>query len=117
MAKSVFVNQNFKVNLKKSISNHLLLHGKKSKCEAFFLKAVKLVQKSSIKSSQLIVKLSIVNSLSIINVKKLVKKKGKQKKYPAGKPECSMPGYPWAEMVGEYKIMLAHKVELFYEIT
>jgi ribosomal protein S7 len=79
VAKSVFVNQNSKVNLKKSISNHLLLHGKKSKCEAFFLKAVKLIQKSSIKSSQLIVKSSIVNSLTIINVKKLIKKKGKQK--------------------------------------
>lgn len=79
MAKSAFINQNSEVNFRKSISNHLLLHGKKSKCEAFFFKALKLIQKSSIKNSQLIIKLSIINSLSIINVKKLIKKKGKQK--------------------------------------
>lgn len=79
MTKLISINKNQKINFKKKILNHLILQGKKSKCEVFFLKTVKLIQKSCTKDSQLVIKSSIVNSLSIIYIKKLVKKKGKQK--------------------------------------
>lgn len=79
MVKSVLIRTNSKINVKKKIFNHLILQGKKAKCETFFLKTVKLTQKSCKKSTQLIIKSCIINSLSIINSKKLVKKKGKQK--------------------------------------
>jgi ribosomal protein S7 len=79
MAKSVLVCTSLKTNVKKKIFNHLIIQGKKAKCETFFLKAVKLIQKSCKKSSQSIIKSCIINSLSVINSKKLAKKKGKQK--------------------------------------
>jgi ribosomal protein S7 len=79
MVKSVLIRTNSKINVKKKIFNHLILQGKKAKCETFFLKTVKLTQKSCKKSTQSIIKSCIINSLSIINSKKLVKKKGKQK--------------------------------------
>jgi ribosomal protein S7 len=79
MAKSVLVRTSLKTNVKKKIFNHLIIQGKKAKCETFFLKTVKLIQKSCKKSSQSIIKSCIINSLSVINSKKLAKKKGKQK--------------------------------------
>jgi ribosomal protein S7 len=79
MVKSILTRTNSRINVKRKIFSHLILQGKKARCETFFLKTVKLTQKSCKKNTQLIIKSCIINSLSIINSRKLVKKKGKQK--------------------------------------
>lgn len=66
-------------NIKKQILVYLMLDGKKSKSYQIFNKSIKLLQKSMKKSSQEIIKLSIINSLPVIYTKKLIKKRGKQK--------------------------------------
>ena len=66
------------INIKKNLLNHLMMCGKKTKCYNNFMKAIKLLQKTVKKSSTEIIRLSIINSLFMIQTKKLIKKKGKQ---------------------------------------
>jgi ribosomal protein S7 len=66
------------INIKKNLLNHLMTCGKKTKCYNNFMNAIKLLQKTVKKSSTKIILLSIINSLFIIQAKKLIKRKGKQ---------------------------------------
>ena len=69
-----------KKKIKLKLINHLLKNGKKQTCETIFLKSLKNLQKSSLKSHQKILKIAIINSASIFRIVKLKKKKRKKKK-------------------------------------
>jgi ribosomal protein S7 len=74
-----------KLYLKHKIFNHLMINGNKETCENIFLKSSKLLQKSSIKNNQEIIKIGIINCSPVINAKQVKIKKGKKKnvkKYP-----------------------------------
>jgi ribosomal protein S7 len=67
-----------RITIKKLIINYSMLQGKQVKCHQVFKKSTKLMQKYLKKDSKEIFKLSVTNSLPVINSKKLVKKRGKQ---------------------------------------
>jgi small subunit ribosomal protein S7 len=74
-----------KLYLKHKIFNHLMIHGNKETCENVFLKSSKLLQKSLIKNNHEVIKIGIINSSPIVNIKQMRFKKGKKnsvKKYP-----------------------------------
>jgi len=74
-----------KLYLKHRIFNHLMVNGNKETCENIFLKSSKFLQKFLIKNNQEVIKIGIINSSPIINVKQVRLKKGKKKaikKYP-----------------------------------
>jgi ribosomal protein S7 len=67
------------LNIKHKIFNHLMVNGNKETCEKLFLKSSKLLQKSLLKNYQKLIKIGIVNTSSIINMKQVRLKKGKKK--------------------------------------
>jgi ribosomal protein S7 len=74
-----------KLYLKHKIFNLLMINGNKEMCEIFFLKSSKLLQKSLIKNNKEIIKIGIINSSPVVNIKQVRLKKGKKKnvkKYP-----------------------------------
>jgi ribosomal protein S7 len=74
-----------KLYLKHKIFNHLMINGNKETCENILLKSSKLLQKSLIKNNQEVIKIGIINSSPVVNVKQVKLKKGKKKtlkKYP-----------------------------------
>lgn len=73
-----------KLYLKHKVFNYLMINGNKETCENIFLKSSKILQKSSTKNNQEVIKTSIINSLPVISIKQ-IRKKGKKKivkKYP-----------------------------------
>lgn len=74
-----------KLYLKHKLFNLLMLSGNKEACERIFLKSSKLLQKSLIKNNKEIIKIGIINSSPVVNIKQVRLKKGKKKnvkKYP-----------------------------------
>jgi ribosomal protein S7 len=78
--------QNFFLNLKHQIFNHLMINGNKETCEKIFLKSSKLLQKSLFKNHKVFVKIAIINSSPIMNIMQIkINKKNKKeniKEYP-----------------------------------
>jgi ribosomal protein S7 len=68
------------LNIKHKIFNHLMTNGNKETCEKTFLKSSKSLQKSIFKNYQELIKIGIINTAPIINVKQVKLKKGKKKK-------------------------------------
>ena len=74
-----------KLYLKHKIFNLLMINGNKETCENIFLKSSKLLQKSLIKNNKEVLKIGIINSSPVVNIKQVRLKKGKKKnvkKYP-----------------------------------
>jgi ribosomal protein S7 len=74
-----------KLYLKHKIFNLLMINGNKEACEKIFLKSSKLLQKSLIKNNEEVLKIGIINSSPVVNIKQVRLKKGKKKnvkKYP-----------------------------------
>jgi ribosomal protein S7 len=67
------------LNIKHKIFNHLMTHGNKETCEKTFLKSSKSLQKSLLKNYQELIKVGIINTAPIVNVKQVKLKKGKKK--------------------------------------
>jgi len=73
-----------KLSLKYKVFNYLMVNGNKETCENIFLKSSKILQKSSTKNNQEVIKTSIINSSPVLSIKQ-IKQKGKKKivkKYP-----------------------------------
>lgn len=67
------------LNIKHRILNHLMSNGNKETCEKTFLKSSKSLQKSLFKNYQELIKIGIINTAPIVNVKQVRLKKGKKK--------------------------------------
>jgi small subunit ribosomal protein S7 len=67
------------LNIKHKIFNHLMINGNKETCEKTFLKSSKSLQKSLLKNYQELIKIGIINTAPIVNVKQVKLKKGKKK--------------------------------------
>jgi small subunit ribosomal protein S7 len=67
------------LNIKHKIFNHLMVNGNKETCEKTFLKSSKSLQKSLLKNYQELIKIGIINTAPIVNVKQVKLKKGKKK--------------------------------------
>jgi len=67
------------LNIKHKIFNHLMTNGNKETCERTFLKSSKSLQKSLFKNYQELIKIGIINTAPIVNVKQVKLKKGKKK--------------------------------------
>lgn len=67
------------LNIKHKIFNHLMTNGNKETCEKTFLKSSKSLQKSLLKNYPELIKIGIINTAPIINVKQVRLKKGKKK--------------------------------------
>ena len=65
------------VNLKKKIHNHLMMNGNKHICENKLLKTLKVLQKINKKNNIEIIKIAVVNSAPIIQLRQIKKKKRK----------------------------------------
>lgn len=71
------------VNLKKKIYNHLMINGNKHICENKFLKTLKVLQKKNKKNNIEIIKMAVVNSAPIIQLRQIKKRKRKSvKEFP-----------------------------------
>lgn len=68
-----------KLYLKHKIFNLLMINGNKEACEKIFLKSSKLLQKSLIKNNKEVLKIGIINSSPVVNIKQVRLKKGKKK--------------------------------------
>lgn len=68
-----------KIFLKNKIVNHLTSNGKKGVSEKILLKAIKELQKASTKHSRKLFNLSIILSMPIFKVHKMMRKKRKNK--------------------------------------
>lgn len=71
--------KNKSIVLKNKIVNVLMKNGKKRTGEKILVKAAKLLQKSTIKSSQNLFQLAIINSTPVFKLNEQVVKKGKRK--------------------------------------
>lgn len=70
-------------NLKKKIYNHLMVSGNKHICENKFLKTLKVLQKKNKKNNIEIIKMAVVNSAPIIQLRQIKKRKRKSvKEFP-----------------------------------
>ena len=67
------------LNIKHKIFNHLMTNGNKETCEKTFLKSSKSLQKSLLKNYPELIKIGIINTAPIVNVKQVRLKKGKKK--------------------------------------
>ena len=65
------------INLKKNIHNHLMVSGNKHICENKFLKTLKILQKKNKKNNREIIKMAVVNSAPIIQLRQIKKRKRK----------------------------------------
>jgi ribosomal protein S7 len=71
------------INLKNKMYNHLMMNGNKNTCEKKILKNFKLLQKTTRKSHTSLMKLAILNSSPIIQLRQIKKKKRKSiKEFP-----------------------------------
>jgi ribosomal protein S7 len=71
------------INLKVKMYNHLMTNGNKNTCEKKILKNFKLLQKTTKKSHLSLIKLAILNSSPIIQLRQIKKKKRKSiKEFP-----------------------------------
>lgn len=71
------------INLKEKMHNHLMSNGNKGTCEKKILQNFKLLQKTSKKDHTNLVKLAIINSSPIIQLRQIKKKKRKSvKEFP-----------------------------------
>jgi small subunit ribosomal protein S7 len=69
-----------KINLKKKLSNRLLINGKKKIAENIILKTFKYLQKESTKETKKVFQLAIINTSPTFKIHKIkIKKKKKQK--------------------------------------
>lgn len=66
--------------IKKKIINHLTLNGKKKTGEKLFLKSIKKLQKESLKRTEELVKLALVNVSPLFKLQKFTTKRKKKKK-------------------------------------
>lgn len=65
------------VNLKTHIYTHLMISGNKHICENKFLKTLKILQKKNKKNNREIIKMAVVNSAPIIQLRQIKKRKRK----------------------------------------
>lgn len=65
------------INLIDKIYNHLMVNGNKHVCEKKILKILKFLQKKNKKNNTEIVRLAIINSAPIIQLRQIKKKKPK----------------------------------------
>lgn len=71
------------LNLDKIIYNNIMKNGKKSICEKKVFKTIKLLQKNYKKNHKEIIKLAIINSMPVIEMRQIKKKKQKNiKEFP-----------------------------------
>lgn len=71
------------INLKQNIYNHLMFDGNKHVCEKKILKILKFLQKKNKKNTINIIKMAIINSAPIIQLRRIKKKKRKSvKEFP-----------------------------------
>lgn len=71
------------INLRDKIYNHLMVHGNKHVCEKKILKILKLLQKKNKKNNIEIVKMAIINSAPIIQLRQIKKRRRKTlKEFP-----------------------------------
>ena len=62
------------MQLKHKIVNHLIINGNKKTCENIVLKTFKLIQKQTLKKHKNLIKLGIINTSPVIQIKKQRKK-------------------------------------------
>jgi ribosomal protein S7 len=67
------------LNIKHRILNHLMSNGNTESCEKTFLKNSKSLQKFLFKNYQELIKIGIINTAPLVNVKQVRLKKGKKK--------------------------------------
>jgi ribosomal protein S7 len=67
------------LNIKHRILNHLMNNGNKETCEKTILKSSKSLQKFLFKNYQELIKIGIINTAPLVNVKQVRLKKGKKK--------------------------------------
>jgi ribosomal protein S7 len=65
------------VNLKNKIYNHLMVSGNKHLCENKLLKSLKVLQKKNKKNNIEIIKMAVINSAPIIQLRQIKKRKRK----------------------------------------
>ena len=71
------------VNLKKNIYNHLMVSGNKHLCENKFLKTLKILQKKNKKNNIEIIKMAVVNSAPIIQLRQIkIRKRKSIREFP-----------------------------------
>ena len=71
------------INLKEKMYNHLMLNGNKNTCEKKVLQNLKILQKLTKKNHTDLIKLAIINSSPIIQLRQIKKKKRKSvKEFP-----------------------------------
>lgn len=68
-----------RIYVKNKIINHLISDGKKNISEKLLLKAIKELQKTSLKQSEKLINLAIILSIPVFKVHKMVKKTKKKK--------------------------------------
>ena len=77
--KQIVKNSKKKIPIKHKIFNHLMVNGNKETCEKVFLKSSKLMQKYLFKNHKELIKIAIINSSPIVNIRQVRLKKGKKK--------------------------------------
>ena len=77
--KQIVKNSKKKIPIKHKIFNHLMVNGNKETCEKVFLKSSKLMQKLLSKNHKELIKIAIINSSPIVNMRQVRIKKGKKK--------------------------------------
>lgn len=71
------------IYLKEKMYNHLMSEGNKSTCEKVIFKNIKLLQKTSKKNHTDLIKLAVINSSPVIQLRQIRKKKRKSiKEFP-----------------------------------
>ena len=71
------------IYLKEKMYNHLMSKGNKSTCEKVIFKNIKLLQKTSKKNHTDLIKLAVINSSPVIQLRQIRKKKRKSiKEFP-----------------------------------
>lgn len=69
--------------LKHKVNNYMMIDGKKPVCEKIFLKSSKILQKNTGKNYKNVIKLAIINTAPIIQLKQIKEKKRKTvKEFP-----------------------------------
>ena len=68
-----------KIPIKHKIFNNLMVNGNKETCEKVFFKSSKLMQKSLSKNHEELIKIAIINSSPIVNMRQVRIKKRKKK--------------------------------------
>lgn len=69
-----------KIEIKKKLINHLIVHGKKTKSEKIVLRSLKALQRVSKKSAQKLFQLALVHNTPVFKLNTITQKKRKKKK-------------------------------------